>query len=188
MLTRQAFWYLRHGETDWNSQNLAQGRADIPLNANGLAQAEAAAERLKHRGIQTIVASPLSRARDTAGIVSLAIGTSIAYDDELQEVGFGDHEGQPMLTQWFDDWVAERYTPPGAESFVELRERAVRAIDRALQGTAPVLVVAHGALFRAVRSAMGLTPNIRTANGIPLFCEPGVGDAPWTITEVADRA
>jgi probable phosphoglycerate mutase len=88
-----------------------------------------------------------------------------------------------MLTQWFDDWVAEKYTPPGAEPFAELRERAVRAVNRALEHEAPVLVVAHGALFRALRSAMGLDPNFRTANGIPWFCEPG---APWTLVAATE--
>ena len=186
MLTRQAFWFLRHGETDWNAQNLAQGRVDIPLNATGRAQADAAAARLHGRGIRSIVASPLSRARDTALTAAAVIGAEVTYDPELQEVSFGDHEGQPMLTQWFDDWVAEKYTPPGAESFAELRDRAVRAVNRCLLQEAPVLVVAHGALFRALRSAMGLEPNIRTANGIPIFCEPGAPDAAWTLIAAAD--
>lgn len=183
MLTRQAFWFLRHGETDWNSQNLAQGRVDIPLNETGRAQARAAAARLHGRGIRTIVASPLSRAKETAEAASAAVGVPIVYDQELQEVSFGENEGQPMLTQWFNDWVAEKYTPPGAEPFVDLRERAVRAVNRALEREAPVLVVAHGALFRAIRSAMGLDPNFRTANGIPIFCEPG---NPWTLIPAAD--
>ena len=179
MLTRQAFWFLRHGETDWNAQNLAQGRVDIPLNAVGQAQAEAAARLLRRRGIRTIVASPLSRAKDTAAAAAAATGAPVHYDPELQEVAFGDHEGQPMLAEWFDDWMAERYTPSGGEPFAALRERAVRAVNRALGNEAPVLVVAHGALFRALRSAMGLEPNIRTANGVPFFCEPG---APWALT------
>ena len=63
------FWYLRHGETDWNRQGLSQGSIDIPLNELGLAQAREAAVRLRNRGITSIVASPLSRARVTAEIV-----------------------------------------------------------------------------------------------------------------------
>lgn len=182
MLTRRAFWFLRHGETDWNKQNLAQGRTDVPLNETGLLQAAAAAERLRGRGIRTIVASPLSRARVTAEAASRVVGRPVQLDPDLQEVAFGDHEGQPMLAQWFNDWVAERYTPPGAESFAALRERAVGAANRALAREAPVLLVAHGALFRALRSAMGLDPNFRTANGVPWFCEPGPEGAPWVLS------
>ena len=178
----RAFWYLRHGQTDWNAQNLAQGAVDIPLNQVGQAQARDAAERLRNRGIRTIVASPLSRARDTAQAVADVLGLPVHLDDELREVAFGMHEQQPML-DWFDDWVEGRLTPEGAESFLDLRTRAAAALSRALGRDAPVLVVAHGALFRAVRAEMGLAPNLRTANGTPLFCEPGARpDAPWTLT------
>ena len=57
-------------------------------------------------------------------------------------------------------------------------DAAIGAINRALERPAPVLVVAHGALFRAIRAAMGLPPNIRTPNGVPMLCEPGT---PWTL-------
>jgi probable phosphoglycerate mutase len=173
------FWFLRHGETDWNAQGLSQGNVDIALNANGLAQAHLAAALLRHRGIASIVASPLSRALDTARIVAQAIGVAeVAVDDGLREAAFGDHEGEKM-SAWFDAWVGETYTPPGGEGFAALRARAVAAINRALARPAAVLVVAHGALFRALRAEMGLPPNVRTPNATPLFCEPG---APWRLT------
>jgi probable phosphoglycerate mutase len=172
------FWFLRHGETDWNAENLSQGNVDVPLNAVGLAQAREAAPKLRHRGITTILASPLSRARDTANIVAEVLGLPVAIEPELREVSFGVKEGQPMA-DWFAHWVAGEMTPEGAETFIALRARAVRAINRCLAHPAPVLVVAHGALFRALRAEMGLEPNVRTPNGVPYFCEPG---APWTLT------
>ena len=179
----RAFWFLRHGQTDWNARNLAQGAVDIPLNAVGLAQARAAAERLRNRGIRTIVASPLSRARDTAQAVADVLGLPVHLDDDLREVAFGVQEQQPML-EWFDHWIEGRATPEGAESFAALRLRAAAALGRALDRDAPVLVVAHGALFRAVRAEMGLAPNLRTANGTPLFCEPGARPgAAWALSE-----
>src|SRR5215472_14130994 len=95
-LARIPFWFLRHGETDWNAQGISQGNVDIPLNATGIAQARAAARRLRHRGIATIVASPLSRARVTAECVGEALGLSVAVDPELREVAFGVQEGQKM--------------------------------------------------------------------------------------------
>ncbi len=178
-LTQLSFWFLRHGETDWNAQGLSQGNVDVPLNPAGLTQAYAAASMLRNRGIATIVASPLGRAYATAVITAERLGISVDIDNDLREVSFGAQEGQPMA-QWFNDWVAGKLTPEGAEPFAELRARAVAGVNRALSRPAPVLVVAHGALFRALRAEMGLEPNVRTANAMPLFCEPG---APaWTLT------
>lgn len=174
-----AFWFLRHGETDWNAAGLSQGNVDVPLNAAGLAQAHAAAALLRNRGIATIVSSPFSRARDTAEIAGAALGLPVALDEGLKEVSFGVQEGQPM-SEWFEQWVTGTFTPEGAEAFSDLRQRAVRALDRALAKPAPVLVVAHGALFRAIRAEMGLEPNVRTPNAIPLFCEPG--SPAWSLT------
>jgi broad specificity phosphatase PhoE len=171
-LARVPFWFLRHGETDWNARNLSQGNVDIPLNPTGIAQAHEAAALLRHRGIATIVTSPLSRARVTAGIVGEALGLAVAVDEELREVAFGTQEGQPM-TEWFPLWIAGEWTPEGAETFAALRRRAVAAINRATARAPAVLVVAHGALFRALRSAMGLEPNQRTRNAVPFWCEPG---------------
>jgi probable phosphoglycerate mutase len=176
-----AFWFLRHGETDWNAQGISQGNVDIPLNATGIAQARAAAGRLRHRGIATIVSSPLSRARVTAEFIGEALGLPVAIDSDLREVAFGVQEGQKM-SGWFADWVAGAFTPEGAESFASLRHRAVAAANRATARPPAVLLVAHGALFRSLRSAMGIEPNMRTQNAVPIFCEPPSPGAPrWSL-------
>jgi broad specificity phosphatase PhoE len=178
-IARVAFWFLRHGETDWNAQGISQGNVDIPLNAVGLAQARSAALLLRGRGIATIVASDLSRATVTAEIVGEALALPVRIDDGLREVAFGVQEGQKM-TNWFSDWIDGAWTPQGAETFVALRARAVAAVNRALALPPVVLVVAHGAMFRGLRSAMGLEANVRTQNAMPLFCEPGASG--WTLT------
>ena len=176
------FWFLRHGETDWNAQGLSQGSTDIPLNSVGLAQARRAARTLARiGGIATVVSSPLSRARVTAEIAAEALGLPIAaFDDDLREVNFGEQEGQPM-GDWYDDWIAGSYTPAGAETFAELLTRAVAAVNRATARPGPVLVVAHGALFRALRLAFGHEPNVRTPNALPIHCAPPAGGAVWDV-------
>jgi broad specificity phosphatase PhoE len=184
LLTPTGFWFLRHGETDWNAQNLSQGDIDIPLNAVGRAQATSAAALMQGHALKTIVSSTLSRALDTAKAVSLTTGVPVETDDGLREVKFGEQEGLPM-GDWYDDWIAGTYTPEGAEPFADLRARAAAAVNRAIAKPAPVLVVAHGAFFRAIRSAMGLEPNVRTPNAVPIFCEPP-SDAGglWTLLPV----
>lgn len=179
-----SFWFLRHGETDWNVQGISQGNVDIPLNPTGVAQARAAAEKLRDRGIATIISSPLSRARVTADFVGEALGLPVAIDPDLREVSFGVQEGQKMA-DWFPGWLAGEFTPEGAETFAALRRRAVAAANRATAQPPAVLVVAHGALFRSLRHAMGIVPNMRTQNAVPIFCEPpAAAEAAWTLTPV----
>lgn len=178
-ITPVSFWYLRHGETDWNAQGRSQGNIDIPLNATGIAQARAAGPLLRGRGITTIVASPLSRARVTAEIVAESLNLPVTTDPDLREVGFGVHEGQTMGT-WFPSWLAGTYTPEGGESFPTLTARSVAGINRAIANPPVVLVVAHGAVFRALRAAMGIVPATSTRNAAPIWCESG--EQGWKVS------
>ena len=182
MITPVKFWFLRHGETDWNTKDLSQGAVDIPLNENGLAQARSAALLLRGRGIKTIISSPLSRAKVTADIAGATLGLPVAVDEGLREVSFGVKEGEPM-EGWFPHWINGEMTPDGAESFIALKARAVAAVNRCIRGEPLVLVVAHGALFRAIRGAMGHEPNYRTRNAVPVWCEPPAEPGqPWGIS------
>ncbi len=93
-LAPKPFYYLRHGETEWNRLRLCQGSADIPLNAEGRRQARAAREVLAGVHVATICASPLGRARETAEIVRCALEAPIVVIDGLGEIDFGAFEGQ----------------------------------------------------------------------------------------------
>jgi probable phosphoglycerate mutase len=178
-----AFWFLRHGETDWNAQDLSQGSIDVPLNDTGLAQARSAALLLRNRGIRSLISSPLSRARVTAEIAAAELGLPVQIDDGLREVSFGVQEGKPMAAWGFQDWVDGLLTPEGAESFPALTARSVAAVNRCIARPPLVLVVAHGAVFRAIRGAMGHEPNVRTRNAVPVWCEPPKdGSGRWEIT------
>jgi probable phosphoglycerate mutase len=177
------FWFLRHGETDWNAQGWSQGNVDIPLNETGLAQARSAALLLRGKGgIRHIISSPLGRAKVTAEIAAAELGLPVQFDEGLREVAFGVQEGKPM-SEWFQHWVDGLLTPEGAESFPSLTTRAVAALNRCVARPPEVLVVAHGALFRAIRGVMGHEPNVRTRNAVPIWCEPPKdGKGPWGIT------
>ena len=83
MLTRQAFWYLRHGETNWNVEGRSQGNVEVPLNPRGMAQAREAGAALLGRGIRSVVSSPLARAPATAQNGAGARG--LAVDGEKRQ-------------------------------------------------------------------------------------------------------
>ena len=143
----------------------------MPLNANGRAQAEAAAPLLAGQGIAAIVSSPMLRTRETTDIVNQVLNLPVSYEPDLREVVFGGMEGKP-LQPWFTEWMEGRATPEGAESFAALTARAEAAMTRVLALPGPLLIVAHGGIFRAIRDLMGLTKEGLTPNGVPLFCQP----------------
>lgn len=85
---------LRHGETDWNQKGLVQGISDIPLNANGLRQAQSLARSLQKYKIAHVFSSDKVRAIQTAGIVANTSSCSVSVHKALREQNFGVAEGQ----------------------------------------------------------------------------------------------
>lgn len=97
-MTARRVVLLRHGETDWNSQGRFQGHEDTPLNAAGLAQAAAAAERLAGYRPARVLSSDLTRARQTAQAVAGAVGVAVDVDVRLREVDVGTWAGLDLET------------------------------------------------------------------------------------------
>lgn len=160
----------RHGETEWNRIGRWQGKTDIPLSEVGRAQARMLAERLRDRGITQIYASDLSRARETAEIVGLALGVSrLGFDPRLRERGFGCFEGltreecaERHAEAWQRYLADRRDTPSDAEPHDEVVARVVAgltAIAESSEVAGPVLVVSHGAAIRSfLHTTTGVAP------------------------------
>ncbi|MBS1028359.1 histidine phosphatase family protein [Gluconobacter albidus] len=184
------YWYLRHGETDWNLQGLAQGRTDIPLNETGIAQALRAGQTLaalfqnNERPFNRIVSSPLSRALVTATYVRdeihrlTGVGLPLLIEENLSEVCFGIHEGTPM-GNWYHDWIEAGTPLENGESFEALTHRAITTVNTNLASEGTPLFVAHGALFRGLRAGMNLSVNARLINALPLEIRPD--DSNWVL-------
>lgn len=67
---------VRHGETEWNSEGILQGKTDIPLNDLGIQQAEECADYLSQFQWDVVITSPLKRAKQTAEIINKKINVS----------------------------------------------------------------------------------------------------------------
>jgi broad specificity phosphatase PhoE len=90
---QRVLFVFRHGETDWNREGRLQGHTDTPLNATGLAQAEALALRLRTHRLDAVLSSDLARALTTARIVAETLGVPLATDLGLRETNVGAAEG-----------------------------------------------------------------------------------------------
>ncbi len=170
-LTRTPFYFLRHGQTDWNLENRAQGQTDVPLNDVGLLQARSACAIVEPLQIQTICSSPLSRALATAQIIGDSIAKPVQILDDLAECSWGIQEGQTKST-WYSDWKNERKTPTGAEVYSEFLIRALAGINKALENTGPVLIVAHGGVYWAIQKYAGLGEESDLPHAAPVYHDP----------------
>jgi broad specificity phosphatase PhoE len=156
-IPQRNFFFLRHGQTDWNAQGQFQGHSEIPLNATGLAQAESAAQALAPCGIDIIATSPLLRARQTAGIVAAKLGKTPLLDDELRERRFGRFEGLVVneVKAKFGLKPHERlnqHLADDAEQWHETTARTANVIGKWLKRypASSVLFVSHSGLFDAL--------------------------------------
>ena len=148
-------YLVRHGETDWNLQRRIQGSTDVPLNDTGRAQAKHTGELLASRTWDAVVASPLTRAFDTASIIAAEVGLPAPTTDaRLVERAYGAAEGLEISE------VDRRYPGethvPGRESREDVAARALGAlveIGEANPGKS-VIVVTHGGLIRSVLHAV----------------------------------
>ena len=163
------FYFLRHGETQWNKDKICQGQMDSQLNDTGRAQATSAAIALKEEQIARIICSPLSRTRHTAEAVQKYHDLEIVFDDDLREVNLGDHQGKP-LGNWALDFWQGNYAPPNGETYQQFCDRVWAAMQRAIALGPNTLIVAHGGLWMAAQEHVRLEPELKKSpNALPLY-------------------
>ncbi|AQS69854.1 bifunctional RNase H/acid phosphatase [Streptomyces pactum] len=166
------FVLLRHGETPLTPQKRfsGSGGSDPSLSAVGREQAERAAASLARRGtIQAVVASPLARTRETAGIVAARLGLPVTVEEGLRETDFGAWEGltfgeaRERYPDDLDAWLSSPDAEPtgGGESFAATGARVAATRDRLVAAYAgrTVLLVSHVTPIKTfVRLALGAPP------------------------------
>ncbi|MDQ7993401.1 MAG: histidine phosphatase family protein [Propionicimonas sp.] len=195
-MTAERVVLLRHGVTEWNASRRFQGHEDIPLSADGVAQARRAAEVLAGCQPARVLSSDLSRARATAGFVAEAAGVPVETDPRFREVDVGSWAGlslDAVAEVEPDFWPAIREgrdfrRSPEGETATESGERVAAAITeyaRAADDGDVLVVVGHG-LSLAVASFLliGLDySHARRFGGLAncgwIDLEPG--DAGWRM-------
>ena len=144
-------YFVRHGETEYNVLKIAQGQLDIPLNENGVKQAEELSESLKNYNIDVIYSSPLIRAKRTAEIINKNHNVEIVFDDRLKEFYAGKKQGT-KLSDWTDEMNQDFMKNPekyGAESNEVFFNRCVE-VYKELPKDKNVLVVSHAGVYRNI--------------------------------------
>jgi len=145
---------IRHGETDWNIEGRYQGQSDIPLNQNGMQQARDMAHRLRHYQFDAIISSDLSRALQTAEILSKTSNAPLRIDSRLREINQGEWEGmlfadiRSLYAKAFKERLRNplEVAPPGGETVGQVRQRVLDALQEIVEQFPDgiVAIVSHG--------------------------------------------
>lgn len=152
--------FIRPGETNWNRFDRWQGWVASPLNAHGRLQVEALANFLRNIGIGALFSSDLTRAAQSAEIISEKTGVQPVYDQKLRERHIGDWQGLMLeeVREWYPNEYAQYisspddYKIPGGESLHEVKARMKQAFDKivAVENAETVGVVTHTVTIRTL--------------------------------------
>ncbi|MFC1915949.1 histidine phosphatase family protein [Chloroflexota bacterium] len=154
---------VRHGETEWNVNEIFRGRIDVGLNETGIRQAELLAEYLSTIKLEAIYSSPLKRVLQTAEIIAGYHKLNVNTTPDLIDFNFGDWQGlshQEVRNKYkalYKTWInhPEQVRMPAGESLDDVRERAMglvkNTIDR-YKGT--VVLVSHRVVNKVLICAL----------------------------------
>ena len=183
-------FFIRHGLTDYNIERRFQGSLNIPLNADGVRQAETAAARCAQLCFERIYHSTLARAAQTAEIIAAASGAPLIPCKGFNEVSLGAFQGlnhdeaKAQYPAEYAHYFADRVNaaPPQGESLYDVQQRALKALDNIEQdakGCARIAVVSHGALLKSLLGGIA---------GIPLehFARFDVSNGSISVVESKD--
>ncbi|KAA5826506.1 bifunctional RNase H/acid phosphatase [Saccharopolyspora hirsuta] len=168
---------LRHGQTPLSVERRYSGRGDVALTELGERQVRAAGKRLAAMdgvitpdGVAPVIASPLTRTRQTAQAVVDATGGELHFHDGLLETDFGDWEGlsfqeaSEQFPKLHGEWLGDpSVVPPGGESLDEVYRRVAAARDDLVAEYAgrTIIVVSHVTPIKALlRLALGVGPEM----------------------------
>ncbi len=165
MLPPVPFYMIRHGETEANAARVFAGQLDSLLTDKGREQAKLAQKSASFLTINpsVIVHSHLSRARDTAAIINEALGLSMHEEPDIAERDVGDWEN--CSYDIIKNSRASHLNPPNGEHYNDFFARIRKGITGVLNSyDAPVLMVSHGGVFRALGGIYGLRLSYTTKN------------------------
>ena len=198
-------YLIRHGVTDWNRERRFQGQTDIPLAADGLAQAQKLGAHFQKVVLAAVYSSDLSRAWQTAQPIAQACACPLVAETGLRERAFGVFEGlthDTIVSEHAQQYQRWRSREPdfaitgGGESLRALHGRVLAVMTRLAQqhqGDAIALVTHGGVLDCAYRIAGGLAladpsrPNLLNAAINVVRYRPQTA-APFTIESWGDVA
>ena len=183
-IPKSSFYFVRHGETDWNRKNIIMGSQDIPLNENGITQAEHAAYILAYIEISRVVSSTLTRAIQTANLIGYNCGLEVEKMSYFCERGYGEVEGKNRKDSLPLSSISDKNLPKDGEKYKNFEKRILLGLCAILSSPYKYpLIVSHGGVFDILANKLANRQDILCKNGQISFFTPSVLQAnKWEIS------
>jgi broad specificity phosphatase PhoE len=169
MILKKEFYFVRHGQTDYNNPLIKTDPGDFSLNATGRMQALNLAPLINQLSFHTICCSPLKRAKETKEL--------LIPDREHQEI----HDLRECTAEIWNTMTSlgKDALSKGSSSIKDFLEQAKNGLNQALKHPGPVLIIAHG----GIHWAMCYWMNIEDHDWIIDNCKP----VHFSISQNPDR-
>lgn len=154
-------YFIRHGETIWNTEKKFQGTSNSNLTKLGIEQAKLLGKFFENISFSKIYSSPLERAISTTKYI-VGEDKNIIPIDEFKEICMGEMEGKTLSyfeetfpKEYKDFWDSpEIYDPSNfkGENFYNLLERVEKGLAKIINenNDGKILIVTHGITLKAI--------------------------------------
>lgn len=156
-------YFIRHGETLWNTLKIFQGTSNSPLTSLGKLQAKKLGERLKDIKFTRFYSSPMGRAIETSKGILEGRNDDIYTMKEFREISVGDMEGierEKFIKNNPEEFHNFFYNPKdydpssfNGETYPELIKRVQEGLDKIIENHEKddvVALVTHGVTLKAI--------------------------------------
>jgi broad specificity phosphatase PhoE len=153
----------RHGETEWNAEEIFRGRVDVDLNETGIREAELLAEHLSYMTIAAVYSSPLKRALQTAEMIARHHDVEVEVSPQLIDLDYGEWQGLSHETvrdrygQLYHEWLnsPQLVKMPAGESLGDVKNRAISLVeDITAKAEDTVVLVSHRVVHKVLICAL----------------------------------
>ena len=177
-------YFVRHGETSWNSLGRLLGESDIPLNSQGETLADMTGEALSDVVFEAVFSSPYIRALQTAERIIRGKNIPVFTDERIREITWGEWDGLTAdqiaamgKKKEFDLFYTDPFKfkgAPGGETIRQVCSRGKSFLDDLLSrgefAESSILVITHGCAVRGILNHLYENPDDFWQEGVPPNC------------------
>jgi len=154
---------IRHGDTDWNVEEVFRGHVDVELNDIGIKQVQLLSRYLESVSIGVVYSSPLKRALKTARMIAASHHITVKTARELIDFDYGEWQGMSHTSVkgkyrvLYDEWLNNPHLVkmPKGESLEDVRDRATSLVDRIIaQHEGSIALVSHRVIHKVIICAL----------------------------------